>query len=169
VGFKLLQKMGWSTTKGLGKNENGILEPLEIQYNKSTHGLGVLKKEKKITNLVHHCEICNTNVSDSAWQAHVNGKKHRKNQESRTNIHCKICDITLDVNAWASHIAGKKHAKRSHLQEQQTETTVKISAFPREQSMPVPQSYFPPFMVNESPQVNYLHPSLIRMLQGNPN
>jgi len=46
VGFKLLQKMGWSGSKGLGKNENGILEPLEIQYNKSTHGLGVLKKIK---------------------------------------------------------------------------------------------------------------------------
>jgi len=64
----------------------------------------------------------------------------------------------------------KKHAKKLHLQEQQTETSKISAAFQREPSMTVPQSYFPPtFIINESPQVNYLHPSLIRMLQGNPN
>jgi len=91
-------------------------------------------------------------------------KKHRKNQETRTTIHCKICDITLDVNAWASHIAGKKHAKKLHLQEQQA---VSVSpSGPIEHNLPLFPPHLPPYMMNENP--HYLHPSVIRMLQGNP-
>jgi hypothetical protein len=183
VGFKLLQKMGWTSSKGLGKNENGILEPLEIQYNKSTHGLGVLKKEKKVVNLIHHCEVCNTNVSDSAWQAHINGKKHRKNQDSRNNIQCQVCNITLDVNAWASHIAGKKHAKKLQLKEQQARMA--LPAVNRTHQNISPQTptgyenqqfysanptpgYIPPqYMVIDNHRIPYVHPAVIRMLQGN--
>lgn len=41
-GFKLMEKMGYQTGKGLGKNEQGILEPLEGKMKLDRTGLGFI-------------------------------------------------------------------------------------------------------------------------------
>jgi Pin2-interacting protein X1 len=43
-GYKMLQKMGWSEGKGLGKNEDGGTDHLEMEFKTDTLGLGVTKK-----------------------------------------------------------------------------------------------------------------------------
>lgn len=174
IGFKLLKKMGWKTYTGLGKNENGIVAPPEILYNKSTHGLGVVKKDKKLANLVHHCDICNTNVSEASWQSHLNGKKHRKHLETRTAIHCEVCSITLDVNTWESHVKGKKHTKKLLASKNQNLLLIQKQVVPSVITSPIEPKETIPIPapsrteLKENPKNTlYVHPSVIRILQGN--
>jgi Pin2-interacting protein X1 len=42
-GFRMLQKMGWSEEKGLGKNESGITENIKMKKREDGLGLGVEK------------------------------------------------------------------------------------------------------------------------------
>lgn len=39
-GFKMLEKMGWKKGKGLGQNENGLLEPVKINSVSDKKGVG---------------------------------------------------------------------------------------------------------------------------------
>ena len=42
-GYKFLQKFGWSEEKGLGKNESGITESLQVKKKQDNEGLGMEK------------------------------------------------------------------------------------------------------------------------------
>ena len=42
-GYKFLQKFGWSEEKGLGKNETGIVESLQVKKKQDAAGLGMEK------------------------------------------------------------------------------------------------------------------------------
>jgi len=55
-GFLLLQKMGYKTGKGLGKQESGIVEPLNVHIKRDRSGLGeieekIAKKSKQVKNV----------------------------------------------------------------------------------------------------------------------
>ncbi|KAJ6640906.1 Angiogenic factor with G patch and FHA domains 1 [Pseudolycoriella hygida] len=43
-GFKMLSKLGWSQGQTLGKNQGGLLEPIPLQSNEGTKGLGCEEK-----------------------------------------------------------------------------------------------------------------------------
>ncbi|KAG4071752.1 hypothetical protein HA402_011906 [Bradysia odoriphaga] len=43
-GFKMLSKLGWSQGQTLGKNQTGLLEPIPLQSNEGTKGLGCEEK-----------------------------------------------------------------------------------------------------------------------------
>ena len=49
IGFKLLQKFGYSEGEGLGKDGQGIIEPLKVEKrpNKDFSGLGILERKRK--------------------------------------------------------------------------------------------------------------------------
>ena len=42
-GFRMLQKMGWSEDKGLGKNETGIVEHIKVKKRDEGIGLGMVQ------------------------------------------------------------------------------------------------------------------------------
>jgi len=50
VGFRLLQKMGWKTGKGLGKNEQGILEPIRADIRDAKLGVGKQEEDDFFTS-----------------------------------------------------------------------------------------------------------------------
>uniref|UniRef100_A0A453A6S6 G-patch domain-containing protein n=1 Tax=Aegilops tauschii subsp. strangulata TaxID=200361 RepID=A0A453A6S6_AEGTS len=49
VGFRLLQKMGWKSGKGLGKNEQGILEPIKAGIRDAKLGVGKQEQDDFFT------------------------------------------------------------------------------------------------------------------------
>lgn len=127
----MLLQMGWNFTRGLGKNEDGILTPIPIFYNHNTRGLGAPAKETPDYILCEQCELYLLAVD---MKTHLKGKKHIKKLKSlgllpetelnlpkpgqqRQAMTCQYCDITMDENNWAAHINGKKHKKMVLAQE----------------------------------------------------
>ncbi|XP_014232763.1 angiogenic factor with G patch and FHA domains 1-like [Trichogramma pretiosum] len=51
IGFKLLSKMGWSDGESLGKNNDGLLEPVQVSQNVERAGLGAVNIPKKSTEV----------------------------------------------------------------------------------------------------------------------
>ncbi|KAF3791494.1 hypothetical protein EJ110_NYTH14358 [Nymphaea thermarum] len=51
-GFQLLLKGGYHPFTGLGKNEDGILEPINMPFQMSTRGLGC-HDEKDLDQCIH--------------------------------------------------------------------------------------------------------------------
>ena len=45
LGQKLLEKMGWSKGKGLGREEQGDLEPVRLKYKNDAEGVGYKVKD----------------------------------------------------------------------------------------------------------------------------
>ncbi|RKP27895.1 G-patch domain-containing protein, partial [Syncephalis pseudoplumigaleata] len=43
-GFKMLEKMGWAPGKGLGKDEQGVVEHLKVSLKEDQLGVGADKK-----------------------------------------------------------------------------------------------------------------------------
>jgi len=62
VGYRLLKKMGWKDNTGLGRDGNGIKEPVPIQFGKIDY-LGVGKAEED----EQYCE----NIKRKALEAEV--------------------------------------------------------------------------------------------------
>ncbi|WVZ83414.1 hypothetical protein U9M48_030564 [Paspalum notatum var. saurae] len=50
VGFRLLQKMGWKSGKGLGKDEQGILEPVRADIRDAKLGVGKQEEDDFFTS-----------------------------------------------------------------------------------------------------------------------
>eukprot|EP00644_Phytophthora_capsici_P018429 jgi/Phyca11/11927/fgenesh1_pm.PHYCAscaffold_87_\ len=50
-GYRLLIKMGWSSGSGLGKHEQGIVEPVKIKENLVCLGLGKLAEDDQVAQL----------------------------------------------------------------------------------------------------------------------
>ena len=46
-GFVLLRKLGWKGEGGLGKNEQGISKPVEVEVKNDRRGIGLHKSEPK--------------------------------------------------------------------------------------------------------------------------
>lgn len=55
-GYELLYKNGWNIDKGLGRDENGRIEPIYTELKVNKTGLGYEKKEKRITHFPSHNE-----------------------------------------------------------------------------------------------------------------
>ena len=55
LGQKLLEKMGWSKGKGLGRDEQGDLEPVRLKYKNDAEGVGYVAKDDQW--IAHHEEF----------------------------------------------------------------------------------------------------------------
>lgn len=44
-GFRMLQKMGWKEDKGLGKNEEGMVDSVKVKRRGENEGLGTTKDQ----------------------------------------------------------------------------------------------------------------------------
>ena len=93
-GYKMLQKMGWKKGKGLGLNENGLLEPLKLASIVNKNGIGC-KTSYDDTWIAHQDEFAsllmklNSNSYEKPASSTNNVIDLEKTSESQKRIHYK--------------------------------------------------------------------------------
>lgn len=61
------------------------------------------------------CDICNVNVAMDQFQAHLNGKNHKKKEKRMAEtgdqkLTCDVCSVTMtDLENFNKHMQGKRH------------------------------------------------------------
>jgi len=68
-GFLLLQKMGYKTGTGLGKQETGIVEPIGVHIKRDRSGLGEIEEKiNKKTKIIKNSEVLQTDFKQRMAQ-----------------------------------------------------------------------------------------------------
>lgn len=123
VGKNLLQKMGWTDGKGIGKREQGSAENIKLRANYSNSGLGADKDKKKEEWIAHHDDF-------AALLSNLNQGKPIKDEDEETGVKISIQetavnvkkritykftrgkDLSMATDAQKSAIFGKKKTKK---------------------------------------------------------
>ena len=87
VGYKLLQKMGWDSSKGLGINEDGNKAHIAVKFKSDLSGIGSVKKniDNWIQNSASYDELLrNLNQEVNASHHLLNASHHLLNPSSMT-------------------------------------------------------------------------------------
>jgi hypothetical protein len=108
----------WASKKNFFKNLTTFLElPVEGRYPKRNNPDPEREPDAVITR---HCEICHIWCTGTeSWQAHTNGKEHKRNRKKAQQncpvsskapppvYHCEICDVEcIGDGPWQAHNNG---------------------------------------------------------------
>ncbi|CAL1689335.1 unnamed protein product [Lasius platythorax] len=122
-GQRMLEKMGWTKGKGLGINEQGITEYLNVPYKKDTAGIGYdknfeiwMKHQEKFNNFLqqlHGNENQNTSQKLEREDDSLSGQSlELKSKQSRARVHYKKFTHGKDINKYKpkdlANIFGQK-------------------------------------------------------------
>lgn len=122
-GSKMLEKMGWKKGDGLGKNQSGNVDFIQIRYKNDEHGLGFNKFgmddnwTQNETSFDELLKSLNSERGDQDDQNDSNTKKSllEKSANSRARVHYKKRVQCKDVHKYSekdlANILGKKTLK----------------------------------------------------------
>ncbi|KAF5842031.1 hypothetical protein DUNSADRAFT_9600 [Dunaliella salina] len=129
VGFQLLQKMGWSKGKGLGRNEDGIVEPVRAGIDAGIR-LGVGKQEED--NYFTNAELIERRRMECEIQANEDEDRRRKREaqagweqkvkeevtELKRTFYCDECHKQYEkAMEFEQHLSSYDHHHKKRLQE----------------------------------------------------
>lgn len=119
----MLAKMGWSKGKGLGKEQHGNLDFIQIRYKNNANGLGYdglkdnqwTENESQFDNLLKTLngkQDSNSNSADEQQSTSVVRSLEEKSKLSRARVHYKKFTRGKDVHKYSekelANILGKK-------------------------------------------------------------
>ncbi|KAI3827753.1 hypothetical protein L1987_01836 [Smallanthus sonchifolius] len=125
VGFRLLQKMGWKG-KGLGKNEQGITEPIKSGLRDSKLGVGKQEEDDFFTaeeNIQRKkLDIELEETEEIAKKREVMADREHKIQtevkEIRKVFYCELCDKQYKLAVeFEGHLSSYDHNHRKRFKE----------------------------------------------------
>ncbi|KAK1418298.1 hypothetical protein QVD17_27441 [Tagetes erecta] len=125
VGFRLLQKMGWKG-KGLGKNEQGITEPIKSGLRDSKLGVGKQEQDDFFTaeeNIQRRkLDIELEETEEIAKKREVMADREHKIQtevkEIRKVFYCELCDKQYKLAVeFEGHLSSYDHNHRKRFKE----------------------------------------------------
>ncbi|KAM3962168.1 PIN2/TERF1-interacting telomerase inhibitor 1 [Aphomia sociella] len=127
-GQRMLEKMGWSAGKGLGANENGIVEHVIARYKNDDKGLGFEDKNDQWTKHEDDFNALLANLSNGddnkEEKLHSGVSLEKKSKKSKARVHyhkfTRGKDLTRYSEKDLANIFGKKSFK-----EEKTEELVK--------------------------------------------
>ncbi|KAG2773593.1 hypothetical protein JG687_00010625 [Phytophthora cactorum] len=86
-GYRLLMKMGWRSGSGLGKREQGIVEPLKMKENLVCLGLGKAEEYDKVTQLAtRERRKLGAEVEETAEQTAAREAKGAKEEQLKAQV-----------------------------------------------------------------------------------
>ncbi|XP_076907592.1 uncharacterized protein LOC143564094 [Bidens hawaiensis] len=125
VGFRLLQKMGWKG-KGLGKNEQGMTEPIKAGLRDSKLGVGKQEQDDFFTaeeNIQRRkLDIELEETEEIAKKREVMADREQKIQtevkEIRKVFYCELCDKQYKLAVeFEGHLSSYDHNHRKRFKE----------------------------------------------------
>ncbi|XP_051212984.1 uncharacterized protein [Lolium perenne] len=125
VGFKLMQKMGWKG-KGLGKNEQGILEPIKAGIRDAKLGVGKQEQDDFFTS-EDNVQRKRLNVELEETEEHVKKREvtAEREQKIRSEVKeiqktffCSLCNKQYKLAyEFESHLSSYDHNHRKRFKE----------------------------------------------------
>ncbi|KAI8849190.1 hypothetical protein BC829DRAFT_392143 [Chytridium lagenaria] len=130
LGFKLLQKMGWSVGKGLGKNLQGRVDPIPVSLKLDTTGVG---KETQM-NEAHvestarrkalESEVIGMETEVDRMKREIKVGKYETIKEEIKAVtaafYCSICDKQYSkISEYETHLSSYDHHHRKRFKEMQ--------------------------------------------------
>ncbi|CAG9568132.1 unnamed protein product [Danaus chrysippus] len=124
-GQRMLEKMGWSAGKGLGANENGIVEHIVARYKNDEKGLGYEDKNDQWTKHEDDFNSLLANLSNNSENntenLHSGVSLEDKSKKSKARIHYHKFTRGKDLSRYSekdlANIFGKKTFKQEKVQE----------------------------------------------------
>lgn len=92
-GFRMLQKMGWKEDKGLGKNEEGMVDSVKVKRRGENEGLGTTKDQAGAngwTKTVSGFSAVLDMLNSSSTQSDLKIKKLKKSKKKTENVQVRI-------------------------------------------------------------------------------
>ncbi|RLN58524.1 hypothetical protein BBJ29_004478 [Phytophthora kernoviae] len=127
-GYRLLVKMGWRSGHGLGKCEQGIVEPVKMKENLVTLGLGKAEEYDQVTQLATgERRKLDVEVEETTEQAAAREAKGAKEQQLKDEIkemqkafYCGDCRKQYkSVTEMENHLSSYDHHHTKRLSELQ--------------------------------------------------
>ncbi|XP_041983166.1 PIN2/TERF1-interacting telomerase inhibitor 1 [Aricia agestis] len=156
-GQRMLEKMGWSEGKGLGANENGIVEHVIARYKNDEKGLGYVDRNDQWTKHEDDFNALLANLSNSSDQnlsqevIHSGKSLESKSKKSKARIHYHKFTRGKDLARYSekdlANIFGKKTLKPNENVEPANEENKEEKVFTEKGSM---YDYFKNKMANIS-------------------
>ncbi|XP_013166022.1 PREDICTED: PIN2/TERF1-interacting telomerase inhibitor 1-like [Papilio xuthus] len=135
-GQRMLEKMGWTSGKGLGANENGIVEHVVARYKNDEKGLGFEDKNDQWTK---HEDDFNSllanlsNANDDSPKLHSGVSLEDKSKKSKARIHYHKFTRGKDLSRYSEKDLANIFGKKSFKQEDVTESPLAEKSIPTEQ------------------------------------
>ncbi|XP_059352418.1 G patch domain-containing protein 4-like isoform X2 [Daphnia carinata] len=140
IGQKLLEKMGWAKGKGLGREEQGDLEPIRLKYKNDSEGVGF---EVKNDQWIAHREEFNSilealngknNVLDETDTTSTQSLESRS-KNSKARVHYHKFTRGKDLSRYSAEDMACILGKRANCNaEAQEEKDIKIKEEPAKES-----------------------------------
>ncbi|KAK8448372.1 hypothetical protein SEVIR_7G043400v4 [Setaria viridis] len=106
VGFRLLQKMGWKTGKGLGKNEQGILEPIRADIRDAKLGVGKQEEDDFFTS-EENVQRKKLNIELEETEEHIKKRESASTKsaaKSRRYRRCSFAASAISNTSWLMNL-----------------------------------------------------------------
>ncbi|KAI9596801.1 hypothetical protein BDF19DRAFT_436841 [Syncephalis fuscata] len=140
VGFQLLSRMGWQAGQGLGRDQQGRIDPIPMIVKEDVTGIGLMDKEREM----HSVATAGPRKLESERQARETDleraerqMKVEKQQEIRKELneitsvfYCELCDKRYQkVSEWENHLSSYDHNHKKRFTEmRQTTRAIKRDA-----------------------------------------
>ncbi|XP_053615494.1 PIN2/TERF1-interacting telomerase inhibitor 1 [Plodia interpunctella] len=126
-GQRMLEKMGWTTGKGLGANENGIVEHVVARYKNDEKGLGFEDKNDQWTKHEDDFNALLANLSNddaSVEKLHSGISLEVKSKKSKARVHYHKFTRGKDLTRYSEKDLANIFGKKSLKSEEKTEKII---------------------------------------------
>lgn len=125
VGYKLLQKMGWRTGSGLGRDGSGMVEPIRAQLKEDVMGLGKKELEEEVAESATKRKALEIEKEQTVEEKRRKLDQHLEKEKIKEEVteinkvfYCDICSKQYtQALQYDQHLSSYDHHHKKRLAE----------------------------------------------------